>query len=448
VALDEIGNIVIPKNTEAEQSVLGAILLDSSIIADVIGRIKVDYFENAENRKIYSVLHKMFTIGMPIDIVTATNEVIKDSVFSSDEQTRVYLTSLMSIVPSISHYEQYCGILEEKRVLRNLLNVAKNIIDNVNNQDIAPRVLLDNIEQNIYDIRQGREIQGLRHIGEILVESYDRLQELSVKDKNALSGVATGFSDMDRALSGLNKSDLILIAARPGMGKTSLALNLVTNVSKEDTSVAIFSLEMSSEQLVSRILSSEGAIPSGNLKNGQLSKDQWVRLAEVSDVISKCNIYIDDMPNITVTDMKAKLRRIPNLGLVVIDYLQLMTTGKRIENRVQEISEMTRNLKILARELNVPIITLSQLSRGPETRINNHRPMLSDLRDSGSIEQDADIVMFLYRDSYYNKDMEEDRNVAECIIAKNRHGEIGTIKLNWAGEYTKFSTLEAYRDEP
>lgn len=441
--------LVIPKNIEAEQSVLGAILLDSSIISDVISKIKIEYFENDENKKIYSILHRMFTVGLPIDIVTAVNEAIVEKVFPTDEQTRTYLTSLMTIVPSISHYEQYCNILEEKYILRNLLFVAKNIINNVNDSEMSSKTLLDTIEQNIYDIRQGKQIQGLRPIHEVLVESYDRLQELSMKDKDAISGVSTGFSDIDRVLSGLNKSDLILVAARPGMGKTSFALNLATNVAKKsDKAVAIFSLEMSSEQLVSRVLSSEGAIPSENLKNGQLSSNQWARLAEASDIISKCDIYIDDTSNITVTDMKAKLRRVKNLGLVVIDYLQLMTTGKRVESRVQEVSEMTRNLKILARELNVPIITLSQLSRGPESRINNHRPMLSDLRDSGSIEQDADIVMFLYRDSYYNKDMEEDRNVAECIIAKNRHGEVRTVKLNWSGEYTKFSSLEAYRDEP
>lgn len=448
MALDEIDSIKTPKNTEAEQSVLGAILLDSNIISDVINRIKIEYFENYENRKIYSILHKMFTLGTPIDIVTTINEVNKEDVFSNSEQTKIYLTSLMSIVPSISHYEQYCDILEEKYVLRNLLNVAKNIVNNINENDISSKTLLDIVEQNIYDIRQGKDVQGLRFIGDILIESYDRLQELSSKDKDALSGLSTGFSDIDRALSGLNKSDLILVAARPGMGKSSFALNLATNVSKKSNkAIAIFSLEMSSEQLVSRILSSEGAISSANLKNGQLSSTQWARLAEVSDIVSKCNIYIDDTSNITVTDMKAKLRRVKDLGLVVIDYLQLMTTGKRVESRVQEVSEITRTLKILARELNVPIITLSQLSRGPEARINNHRPMLADLRDSGSIEQDADIVMFLYRDSYYNKDMEEDRNVAECIIAKNRHGDVGTIKLNWTGEYTKFSSLEVYRDE-
>ncbi|MGL5973022.1 MAG: replicative DNA helicase [Oscillospiraceae bacterium] len=445
---DIFDNIKQPFSIEAEQSVLGAILLEPDIISEVISFVKIDYFYNRENKKIFSAMVKMFTVGQSIDIVTVLNEIDRDKVFDTYEKAKVYLTSVVQVVPTISNLKSYADILEEKYLLRSLLKVSKGIAESATSSDVTAKALLDITEQNIYDIRQGKDIEGLKKIDEIIVETYDRLQEMSSKDYSGISGLSTGFSDIDRVLSGLNKSDLILMAARPGMGKTSFALNLATNVAKRNKkSVAIFSLEMGKEQLVSRVLSSEGNIPSQNLKNGRLSSDQWIRLAEVSDVISNCDIYIDDSSNITVASMKAKLRRLKGLGLVVIDYLQLMTTGKRVENRVQEISEITRNLKILARELDVPVVTLSQLSRGPEARINNHRPMLSDLRDSGSIEQDADIVMFLYRDSYYNKDMEEDRNVAECIIAKNRHGELNTVKLNWNGEFTKFTSLEVFKND-
>ena len=271
--------------------------------------------------------------------------------------------------------------------------------------------------------------------------------KLSGDDKSEYVGTPSGFGALDTILTGLNKSDLILVAARPGMGKTSFALNIATNVAvRSGKKVAVFSLEMSKEQLVGRILSSEALIQSGALRTGNLTPEDWTKLAMTAQMLSKAEIYIDDTPSITVADIKAKLRRIPDIGLVVIDYLQLMTSGRRSgDNRVLEISEITRGLKIMAKELNVPVITLSQLSRGPDSR-QDHRPMLSDLRESGSIEQDADIVLFLYRDAYYNRESEE-QNVAECIVAKNRHGETDSVKLGWDGQFTRFKGLELFRNE-
>ena len=279
------------------------------------------------------------------------------------------------------------------------------------------------------------------------METYDRLQKLTGEDRELYRGLTTGFKDLDNVITGLNKSDFLLVAGRPGMGKTSFCLNVAYNAAKASAKkVVIFSLEMSCEQLVSRMLASEASIGSYALKTGNLTGEEWNRLAMSADILAKCPIYIDDATGITVAEMKARLRRVKDLGLVVIDYLQLMTTGRKNDNRVQEISEITRNLKIMAKELNVPVLTCSQLSRGPDSR-TDHRPVLSDLRESGSIEQDADIVMFLYREAYYDRDSEE-QNVAECIVAKNRHGETDAVKLAWDGQYTRFSSLEMIHDEP
>ena len=306
--------------------------------------------------------------------------------------------------------------------------------------------LVDSAEQRIFEIRQGRESRGLQRIDEIIIETYDRLQKLSSADREQYLGIPTGFTMLDQITTGLNKTDLIFIAARPGMGKTAFALNIATHVAKLGKKVAIFNLEMSRDQLVGRILSGEARIPGNALRTGNLSGDDWNRLAEAAGYLSQAQIYIDDATGISPGEIKARLRRMKDLDLVIIDYLQLMTSGRRIDNRVQEVSEMTRALKVMAKELRVPVITLSQLSRGPESRRDNHRPMLSDLRESGSIEQDADAVWFLYRDAYYNKESEE-QNIAECIVAKNRHGETDTVKLAWDGAYTRFSNLEMYRNE-
>ena len=436
----------LPHSVEAEQSVLGAILLDPGCISTALEYIKSDSFYLKQHQQLFSLMISMFSTAKSIDYVTVLNEAVAAQIFDSEQSAKVYLAQLMELVPSTANVESYCRIVQERHYLRSLMQVAHEIIDSVNESQGDAKNLLDLAEQRIFDIRQGRDATGLTKINDVIIQAYDQLQKLSSEDRNQYLGLKTGFSALDRITTGLNKSDLILIAARPAMGKTAFVLNIASNVAKlSGKQVAIFSLEMSKEQLVSRMLSSEARISGHNLRMGTLSTEEWVRLASAAEILSQTEIYLDDIPSATVADMKAKLRRLPNLGLVVIDYLQLMTTGRRNDNRVQEVAEITRNLKIMAKELNVPVITLSQLSRSPDSR-TDHRPMLSDLRESGSIEQDADIVMFLYRDAYYNDDSEE-QNIAECIVAKNRHGETDMVRLHWDGAHTLFTSLESYRDD-
>lgn len=430
-----------PYNLEAEQAVLGSILIDPSSIDVAMGYVRPDCFFKPENREIFSILVTMFTAGETIDVITVLETAKQQKVFDTDESAKIYIASLVEVVPSASNIESYAKIVVEKYYLRCLIGVAGDIIENTADGHGDAGILLDSAEQRIFEIRQGRDTRGLMKFSDIMVDVYDRLQKLSGDGRDELLGEPTGFSDLDDMLTGLNKSDLILIAARPAMGKTSFALNIASNVAqKTDKAVAIFSLEMTKEQVVTRMLSSEASIQGTKLRTGDLEGDDWVRLSQAAAKLSGSKLFIDDSSGITVPEMKAKLRRIKNLGLVVIDYLQLMSSGKRSENRVQEVSEMTRNLKIMAKDLNVPVLTLSQLSRSPDSR-SEHRPMLSDLRESGSIEQDADIVLFLYRDVYYNKES-DDRNMAECIVAKNRHGEVGTIPMNFDGKYTRFGLSE------
>jgi replicative DNA helicase len=431
---------------EAEQCVLACILIDGMSIVKVIDKLKVDYFYNEINRKLYSIMVMMFTSALPIDIVTVLDVANREKLFLTDGEVKKYLSDLAELLPTTANMEAYAKIVEEKYYVRSLISIADDIIENTHSSHQDAKTLLDSAEQKIFEIRKGKDSQGLIPISEIIIETYDRLQRLSGDDKNSLMGYPTGFAQLDKLIMGLNKSDLILVAARPGMGKTAFALNIATNVAvKSKKTVAIFSLEMGRDQLVSRILSSMANIKGISLKTGNLTVDDWNKLAVCAQEISKAQIYIDDTANITVSEIKARVRRLRDVGLVVIDYLQLMQSGKRNENRVQEISDITRSLKIMAKELDVPVISLSQLSRGPDTR-TEHQPKLSDLRDSGSIEQDADIVIFLYRESYYDKSC-ENPNLSECIVAKNRHGETSTVELVWDGQYTKFENLEMFRSE-
>ncbi|MEG1027068.1 MAG: replicative DNA helicase [Oscillospiraceae bacterium] len=443
----------LPFSLEAEQSVLGGIILDSTVFATVLEYItKPDMFYKKQHREIFSVLIGMFNSSKNIDVVTVLDE-CKD-IFDSVESAKMYIVSLMEFVPTVSNISEYCKIVQGKFYVRTLIMACNEISQRAIENDTDARALLDLAEQKIYDIRQGKDSSAMTKIDTAIIQAYDKLAKLAGEDKDQYLGVPTGFLALDNMICGLNKSDLILVAARPGMGKTSFALNVATNVAKKTKKdVAVFSLEMSTEQLVMRVLASEARIQSEQLKVGTLSPDDWIRLAEHADVLSKTNIYIDDTAMITVAEMKAKLRRLSNLGLVVIDYLQLMSSGRSTENRVQEISQMTRNLKILAKELEVPVILLSQLSRASEQR-TDHKPMLSDLRDSGSIEQDADIVLFLYRESYYGNDKddedgkEENNNLAKILVSKNRHGSTGEVDVVWLGEYTRFENAETLRDEP
>ena len=441
----------LPFSPEAEQSVLGAVLLDSSCM-DRVAEIlpKPDYFYLVSNRQIYAVMLQMFTEGRPIDFVTVL-ETLKQEENFDEADGKTYLLQLAQLVPSISNVESYAAIVRDKYDVRTLITTARDIVEEASSGGTDSATLLDSAEQRIFDIRRGKNMQGLQKIDEIILDEFDRLDKLNSPDADQYRGVPTGIKELDDTITGLNRTDFILLGARPGMGKTSFALNIARYAAvKAQKRVAFFSLEMSKEQLVSRLLSTEAMVEGTKLRTGRLSEDEWIRLIEAGDILSKTQLYFDDNPSITVPEIKAKLRRLKDVDLVVIDYLQLMTSSVRIDNRVQEISQITRNLKIMAKELNVPVLTLSQLARDSEKR-TNHRPVLSDLRDSGSIEQDADIVLFLYRQDYY-QDSEEpaedgDRNQSECIVAKNRHGETKTVPLHWQGEYMRFTAQEVIRSE-
>lgn len=426
---------------KAEQSVIASIIVDPSAIPKVIGKIKPDYFYNENLKKIYNVIMGMFSSGSPVDAVTVSNECEKLHIFENREESNRYFMELINLLPTTKNVDSYCDIIADKYLIRTLGNVARNILEDIQSGEQNAQLLLDSAEQKIYDIRQGRTINGFASLADAILEAYDRLGKISGEDREKYIGAKTGFTHLDNITSGLNKSDLIIIAARPGMGKTSFAMNIAKNVAKStEKRVAIFNLEMSKEQLATRMLSTEARVESRCLRNGRIQTEQWTTLATSAAYLSVLPILIDDTASMTVQQMKAKLRRVENLGLVVIDYLQLMGSTSHSDNRVTVVSEITRQLKIMAKELNVPVILLSQLSRAVEGR-NDKRPMLSDLRESGSIEQDADIVLFLYRDAYYNKESEQ-QNISECIIAKNRHGEIGTSTLIWNGQYTLFSNPE------
>lgn len=442
-----------PYSPEAEQAVLGAVILDSSVFDKVVDYIKQpDYFYVSLHKIIFAGIQEMTGLGLAIDFVTLLEKLKQNKAF--DESTgKTYLMDLVNNCPSISNAEAYAKVIAEKYNLRRLITASREIIDDATAANDDTAVLIDSAEQKIFDIRRGNEKHGLERINSVILQTFNRLDSLNSEVDNNLKPIPTGIGDLDRMITGLNRSDLILLAARPGMGKTSFALNIARSVAcQAKKTVAFFSLEMSKEQLASRLLSTEALISGTKLRTGKLSEDEWSRLIPASDVLSKAELYLDDTPGITISEMKSRLRRLPNLDLVIIDYLQLMASGRRIENRVQEISEITRNLKILAKEMNVPVITLSQLSRAAEKR-DDHRPQLADLRDSGSIEQDADIVLFLYREGYYNKDKDSeqaaqtaDMNAGECIVAKNRHGETNIVKLHWQGEFMRFTGTEARND--
>ncbi len=428
----------LPRSIEAEQSILGAVLADPSVLPLVVEKIKPEYFYGQQHRSLYSIIMRMFTGGANADIITVLNEAEKLHIFENAAEGRRYLANLAEILPSTANIESYCRIVAEKYYIRSLSYAARSILQDVQSGEHNAQILLDSAEQKIYDIREGRNVQGLVPISDAVAEAYDKIGKIAGPDKDKYIGARTGFTYLDSITSGLNKSDLIILAARPAMGKTSFAMNIATNVARRsEKDVVIFNLEMSKDQLATRMLSTEALVDSNSLRNGRISTDDWVRLATSAGYLSNLSLYIDDTASMTVPQMKAKLRRTKNLGLVVIDYLQLMDSTSKSDNRVVVISEITRQLKVMAKELNVPVILLSQLSRGVESRTDK-RPMLSDLRESGSIEQDADIVLFLYRDAYYNKESTR-QNISECIVAKNRHGETGTVELIWDGQYTRFS---------
>ena len=433
----------LPHSLEAEQSVLGSMLIDSRCVAEVIGILRPDDFFLQQNRDIYETIYTMFNFSETIDPVTVLEKMKVRGV--ADDKTSAYLMELMEVTPTAANVGQYAGIVRDRAMLRNLAVAAGDIRETVFAGVGTPAEILESAEKKIYALRNGNAGESLQHIGVVLVSVFDRLDELSRSD-SAFPGLSTGLHDLDKKINGLNKSDLLLIAARPGMGKTSLALNIALDVAKKsEKTVAFFSLEMSREQLAMRLLSNESFVDNQKLLTGRLTEEEWTKIGIASSALSQTDIRVDDNPSISVAEMNAKCRRLDNLGLVLIDYLQLMTSAGNGQtsnnaNRVQVVSDISRALKIMAKELNVPVICLSQLSRANESRTDK-RPMLSDLRESGAIEQDADEVLFIYRDDYYHPDTPE-KNVAEIIVAKNRHGETGTVKLQWLPQFTTFADRE------
>ena len=438
-----------PHSASAEQAVIGSMLIDTRCIPDVIERLKGAEFYIQQNRDIFETIYAMFSYGQTIDPITVLDQMKTRGVFR--ETSTAYIAELMRITPTAANVLEYAAIVSDRALLRNLATAADEINTLVYEGTGEAENMLEAAERKIYALRQGRVVGGLVPISTVVQTVYSNLSEAASSGQK-IPGLSTGLNDLDRYILGLNKGELILIAARPGMGKTSIALNIALNVAKKSgKTVAVFSLEMSREQLVSRLLAGEGLVPSQNLLTGQLNSDEWKRIAAAAQVLSATDMRIDDNPMLSVSDMNAQCRRISNLGLVVIDYLQLMQSAGGDsrkyagENRQQVVSDISRMLKIMAKELNVPVICLSQLSRASEGRPNK-RPMLSDLRESGAIEQDADVVIGLYREGYYNAECEEP-NVSEAIVLKNRKGQTGTVKLAWLAEYTTFAAYEGNLNE-
>ncbi len=442
----ELGKIP-PNDIEAEQAVIGSMLTDKEAVAAAIEVLKPEDFYRDDNRIIYEAILSLYSRSEPIDIITLKSELSSMGKFEAVGGLE-YIAELPDKVPTTANVEQYIKIVEEKSVLRNLIKTANEIITLGYDQTQEVDGIIDNAEKKIFEVMQRKNQKGYTPIKDILVETFTELEQL-YNQKQRVTGVPTGFTDLDFRTAGLHNSDLILVAARPAMGKSAFALNIATNAAvKAHIPVVIFSLEMSKEQMTSRILCSEAMVDSNKVRTGKIDDEEWAKLAAASGELSEANIYIDDTPGISIMEIRAKCRKMKlekNIGLVVIDYLQLVQgSGKRGSSREQEIAEISRSLKILAKEINVPVIALSQLSRAPEQR-PDHRPMLSDLRESGSIEQDADIVMFLYRDDYYNENSEK-KNIAEVILAKHRSGSTGTVELLWLGNYTKFANIDKYRE--
>ncbi|MFO7153895.1 MAG: replicative DNA helicase [Caldicoprobacter oshimai] len=436
-----------PHNLEAEQSVLGSMLIDAEAVSVAAGSLKAEDFYSEAHKEIFEAMLNLYDRGEPVDLVTVVEELRQRGTLEGVGGA-AYISDLSVAVPSTANLKYYIQIVEEKSILRQLIAASNEIIRDSYEAQEELDIILDRAEKRIFEISQRQTTNYFEPIKNILLETYAKIEELS-KKKGGIIGLPTGFHEFDQKTSGLHPSDLILVAARPSMGKTSFVLNIAQYVAlRQKVPVAIFSLEMSKEQLVQRMLSSEANVELQKIRTGDLSEEDWLKLVRAAGPLSQAPIYIDDTGGLSVMEIRSKARRLKmekGLGLLVIDYLQLMSGRGRAENRQQEISEISRSLKALARELKVPVIALSQLSRAPETR-TQHRPMLSDLRESGAIEQDADLVVFIYRDEYYNPDTDK-KNIAEIIIAKQRNGPTGTVELVWLGQYTKFANYEKSRQE-
>lgn len=438
---DELGRRL-PFSLEAEQSVLGSILIDPECFDTLPEIVRPDDFYLDEHRQIYNAMQTLFLSSKAIDPVTLIDTLVRQGVYNEDESAR-YIKLIAEIVPTAANVKEYARIVRDNSKLRMLISECDEITNNAFAAHDDASTIIGDAEQRIFSLAQDNTQRSFADIKDVLVSTITQIKQIQTEGVGSMT-IPTGFSGIDRVLVGMGKSDLVLVGARPGMGKTSFALNIATMAARmfkeqgSDKAVCIFSLEMSNEQLVQRILSSEAMVDSNSLRSGMLTPEDWTKLAQASSILSDYNIKTDDTTGMTITSMKAKLRRERNVGMVIIDYLQLMQSDRRIDNRVNEVADISRNLKIMAKEFNVPIICCAQLSRGPESRTDK-KPMLSDLRDSGAIEQDADIVMFLYRDEYYDK--EKNENTAKVIIAKNRHGGTGDIEVGWIGKFTKFTSL-------
>lgn len=445
----------LPYSLEAEQSVLGSILIEPDCMERVVSIVKQEYFFLPQHRAIFGAMMSMYSGSKAsIDPVVIADLLTKEGHYDT-AGGREYLITLRDSVPSTANVETYARIVEEQYYLRTLINVSQEIINDASGGKADANVLLDSAEQKIYDIRKGKDVNGPKRVSDVIVNDvYDRLHKLNSEEKEKFKAIPSGFGMLDKYITGLNKSDLILIGARPAMGKTSFALNLAQNVSMYGKKkCVVFSLEMTKEQLAERLLSATAGIPSQKLRTGELTDDEWVRLGNAAGEYAQVELYLDDASNTTVPEIKSKIRRLKNVDIIIIDYLGLLQSAVRKENRVQEVSEITRNLKMMAKDLNIPVVCCAQLSRGTEGRGKSHKPQLSDLRESGSIEQDADIVLFLYREDYYRNEQDEDKqdeideNSTELIVAKNRHGATGTIEMTFDKEFTRFRCIEKKYEE-
>lgn len=447
--LNSVSGVNMPYNHEAEQSVLGSVLVDAGCMEEVVSQVNADCFYLPQHKAIFSAMMMMYTNSKAIDPVIIADTLTKEGLYDT-AGGRAYLLELAQSVPSTANVEYYARIVKEQYYLRMLVNISTDIIEQATGGEADASVILDSAEQMIYNVRQGKEKNGPVKVSEVILNDvYNKLTLITGEDKEKYKGIPTGFGMLDKYITGLNRSDLILIGARPAMGKTSFALNLAQNISMNaGKKCVVFSLEMTKEQLAERLLSAQAGVESQKLKTGELTNDEWVRLGNAAGQFNNVELYLDDTSSITVPEIKSRVRRMKNVDCIIIDYLGLISSATKKENRVQEISEITRNLKMMAKDLNIPVICCAQLSRATEGHGKNHKPQLSDLRESGSIEQDADIVMFLYREDYYRNDVAEDKqdeidaNKTELIVAKNRHGATGSIEMTFDKEFTRFRSVD------
>ena len=449
-------NLNLPYSLDAEQAVLGALLKDPECLPIVSDMLKIDHLYLPQHKAIYTAILNIDTIGGRIDPLVVLEELKKEGVYD-DIGGKTYLMKIADAVPSTKNVESYIKIIIDKFYLRTLMVTAREILDATSNGNDSPDSLLDLAEQKIYDIRRGKNTSGPAKISDIVMSDvFERLKKLASadpKEKEQYIGIPTGFSYLDKVLGGgFHRSDFIVVGARPAMGKTSFALNVARNIAMKGRKVLFFSLEMSKEQLAQRIISTEARIVSNKLRTGDITDSDWEKLGLALQNLINCELYFDDTANINVPEMKARALRMKDIDCIVIDYLQLMSGTKRTDNRVNEVSEITRSLKMMAKDLNIPVVTCSQLSRGVAKNSGDHRPQMTDLRESGTIEQDADIVLMLHREDYYKNDPDaetdpESVNIAEVIVGKNRHGSTETVKVAWNPEFTMFSTLERIQDD-